>query len=62
MNLRDAASLTFVCLLLAATLAAGTDSGKPMSVIGAHVRDQTLHVNQIAAALGLSVKLLLPVH
>jgi hypothetical protein len=34
MNHRSAASLTVVCLLLVAALAAGTDAGKPISVKG----------------------------
>jgi hypothetical protein len=34
MNRRNAAGLTFVCLLLVATLAAGEDAGKAISVRG----------------------------
>jgi hypothetical protein len=34
MNRRDAARLTFVCLLFAAALVAGADAGKPISVTG----------------------------
>jgi hypothetical protein len=34
MNRRNAARLTFVCLLLVAGLAAGADAGKPISVKG----------------------------